>query len=116
MDNEGIKEATVDANTIPAQEQQQIREPQVPVIETTTLPTPPSPITVKIVEQKSQDEDIKTNKKPDKDPDDIDATKKPSPLRQLLPIGLFLVTFATVLSLLIIYLDTSGKPNFICFF
>lgn len=41
--------------------------------------------------------------------DDVEAAKKPSKLRQLLPIGLFLITFATVLSLLIIYLDTSGK-------
>jgi hypothetical protein len=108
MNNEEIKEATVDANntTTTAQEQQQ--EPQVPVIETTSLPTPPSPVTVKVIEQKA-DEDGKKNKKPDKDPDDLEAAKKPSPLRQLLPIGLFLVTFATVLSLLIIYLDTSGK-------
>lgn len=33
----------------------------------------------------------------------------PSPLRQLLPIAMFLLAFATVLSILIVYMDTTGK-------
>lgn len=35
----------------------------------------------------------------------------PSPLRQLLPVALCLISFATVLSILIIYMDTTGTPN-----
>ena len=53
-------------------------------------------------------------KLPEKVLDDVEIAKKPSKLRQLLPIGLFLITFATVLSLLIIYLDTSGMFFFSC--
>ena len=53
--------------------------------------------------------ELKKDKLAEKVFDDVEAAKKPSKLRQLLPIGLFLITFATVLSLLIIYLDTSGK-------
>lgn len=34
----------------------------------------------------------------------------PSPLRQLLPIAVCLISFATVFSILIIYMDTTGKP------
>lgn len=33
----------------------------------------------------------------------------PSPLRQLLPFAAFLLTFATVISMLIVYMDTTGK-------
>lgn len=33
----------------------------------------------------------------------------PSPLRQLLPIAMFLLAFATVLSILIVYMDTTGN-------
>lgn len=33
----------------------------------------------------------------------------PSPLRQLLPIALCLLSFATVLSILIVHIDTTGK-------
>lgn len=35
----------------------------------------------------------------------------PSPLRQLLPIAVCLISFATVFSILIIYMDTTGKQN-----
>lgn len=40
--------------------------------------------------------------------DDVEKPSK-SRLRQLLPVLLFLATFATVLSLLIIYMDPSSK-------
>lgn len=33
----------------------------------------------------------------------------PSPLRQLLPVALCVLSFATVLSILIVYMDTTGK-------
>lgn len=33
----------------------------------------------------------------------------PSPLRQLLPVTLCFISFATVMSILIIYIDTTGK-------
>lgn len=33
----------------------------------------------------------------------------PSPLRQLLPVALCVLTFATVLSILIVYMDTTGN-------
>lgn len=52
-------------------------------------------------------------KLPEKVVDDVEAAKKPSKFRQLLPILLFVITFATVLSLLIIYLDTSSKFFFL---
>lgn len=32
----------------------------------------------------------------------------PSPLRQLLPVALFVLSFATVLSILLVYMDTTG--------
>lgn len=76
------------------------------VIETTTIAVPVAPP----VEEKK----VKVAKKEKPVVDDVEAAKKPSPLRQLLPIGLFLVTFATVLSLLIIYMDTSGKLAPVC--
>lgn len=37
------------------------------------------------------------------------ARTGPSPLRQLLPFAAFLLTFATVISMLIVYMDTTGK-------
>lgn len=33
----------------------------------------------------------------------------PSPFRQMLPVALCLISFATVLSVLIIYMDTTGE-------
>lgn len=36
----------------------------------------------------------------------------PSPLRQLLPVTLCIISFATVMSILIIYIDTTGKSDF----
>lgn len=36
----------------------------------------------------------------------------PSPLRQLLPIVLCLLSFASVLTVLIIYMDTTGESPF----
>ena len=33
----------------------------------------------------------------------------PSPFRQLLPVALCLISFATVLSMLMIYMDTTGE-------
>lgn len=35
----------------------------------------------------------------------------PSPFRQLLPVALCIISFATVLSILIIYMDTTGRCN-----
>lgn len=50
-------------------------------------------------------------------PQPVDLKKKttksgPSSLRQILPIALCLFTFATVLSILVIYMDTTGKSIF----
>lgn len=51
-------------------------------------------------------------------PQTIDVKKKitksgPSSLRQILPVALCLFTFATVLSILVIYMDTTGKSIFL---
>lgn len=48
----------------------------------------------------------------------VEDVKKPTKSRccQLLPVLLFLVTFATVLSLLIIYHDPSSEYEFLVFF
>lgn len=47
-------------------------------------------------------------------PQPVDLKKKttksgPSSLRQILPVALCLFTFATVLSVLVIYMDTTGN-------
>lgn len=91
-----------------------------PVIETTTLPavathqTSAAAVKVKVdknMKDKREGDVVKQKKTPDKDPDDVDPSKKPSRLRQMVPIGLFLLTFATVLAFLFACLDTSGKAQ-----
>lgn len=64
------------------------------------------PIIVKIEMPKDPVKDKNDNKR-----EGGDDANKPSKSRlcQLLPVLLFLVTFATVLSLLIIYMDPSSK-------
>lgn len=54
-------------------------------------------------------------------PQPVDQKKKttksgPSSLRQILPVALCLFTFATVLSVLVIYMDTTGKSIIFLFF
>lgn len=67
------------------------------------------PIVVKIEMPKDPVKDKNDNKR--EGGVDVDDANKPSKSRlcQLLPVLLFLVTFATVLSLLIIYMDPSSK-------
>lgn len=77
---------------------------QAAVINTTNV-TAPLPIVVKI-EPPPDAEKQKKNKAVDEEADVKKATK--SRLCQLFPVLLFLVTFATVLTLLIIYLDPTS--------
>ena len=41
----------------------------------------------------------------------LDPRLRPSPLRQLLPIALCILSFALVLTMLILYMDTTGKQK-----
>lgn len=66
-----------------------------------TIPSTIMPINIGIVGQKSGSSDKQHLVK--------NARIGPSSYRQLLPIVLFLISFATVLSILIIYMDTTGK-------
>jgi hypothetical protein len=50
---------------------------------------------------------LTTDEKPPKSP--TKPLTGPSPLRSLLPITLCFISFAAVLSVLIIYMDTTGK-------
>lgn len=75
------------------------KAPEPPTIDATNVS--PLPIVIKIETPKDPVKTIQT-------PDD-DTKKKHSRLCQLLPVLLFLVTFATVLSLLIVYMDPSSE-------
>lgn len=78
---------------------------QIPVIDTTNVSAPAAlPIVIKLEMPK----DVEKQKS---DSDDAKKATK-SRLCQLLPVLLFLVTFATVLSLLIIYMDPSSELNY----
>lgn len=76
---------------------------------TTNVSTPAAlPIVIKIEMPNDPVKEKIDNKRTD---DAVDDASKPSKSRlcQLLPVLLFLVTFATVLSLLIIYMDPSSE-------
>lgn len=75
------------------------------VIDTNNVQSKTSPIVIKIEAPK---EAIKKHHDDQKSIDDVKKEAK-SKFCQLLPILLFLVTFATVLTLLIIYLDPSSE-------
>lgn len=77
---------------------------QAAVIDTTNVPAP-------IVVKFEMPKDVEKQKNDKSRVEVDDATKKTtkSSLCQLLPVVLFLVTFATVLSLLIIYMDPSSE-------
>jgi hypothetical protein len=77
---------------------------QAAVIDTTNVSTPAAvPIVIKIEMPKDAEK-----QKNDNSQDDAKKSTK-SRCCQLLPVLLFLVTFATVLSLLIVYLDPSSE-------
>lgn len=80
---------------------------QAAVIDTTNVQPPAAlPIVIKI--ELPKDAEKQKNEKSRAGDDDASKPTK-SKLCQLLPVLLFLVTFATVLSLLIIYLDPSSE-------
>ena len=68
------------------------------------------PIVIKIETPKDVEKKKKTNNKSAAELED-DAKPTKSRFCQLLPVLLFLVTFATVLSVLIVYLDPSSEYN-----
>ena len=74
------------------------KKPSAAVIDTTNVSTVP---TIKITAPKDVEKQPKVV-------DDIEKPQK-SRLWQLLPVLLFLVTFATVLSVLITYMDPTSK-------
>lgn len=79
---------------------------------TTNISTPAAlPIVIKIEMPKDPVKEKIDNKRAGDDSDDINKPSK-SRLCQLLPVLLFLLTFATVLSLLIIYMDPSSKSSY----
>lgn len=83
---------------------------QAAVIDTTNVSTAAAlPIVIKFEIPKDVEKQKNDNSSNVGDDDAKKATK--SRLCQLLPVLLFLVTFATVLSLLIIYMDPSSELN-----
>lgn len=77
---------------------EETKKPPAAVIDTTNVPTVP---TIKITTPKDVEKQTKVI-------DDVEKPQK-SRLCQLLPVLLFLVTFATVLSVLITYMDPTSK-------